>query len=998
LVRVSLKVVEATASRDAEEFPRPFGDYMLLEEVARGGMGVVYRARECGLDREVALKVTLSGPFTGPAALGRFRAEAQTVARLQHPNIVTLHEAGEAEGQPYYTMDFVRGHDLEQLVRNGPLPARQLARYVERIARAVHYAHEQRVLHRDLKPSNILIDEMDEPRVTDFGLAKSLAGETTMTLSGQTLGSPNYMAPEQVSRLHGAIDVRSDVYGLGALLYHLGTGRAPYVAGTVADTLHLVIHSEPAPPRVLNPTLPVDLETICLKCLQKDPARRYPSALAVAEELHRFLSECPILARPVGPVEKVWRWGRRNRALSTALVCSGLVALLAVGGVLTQWRRAEASERLTRLNLYAADMIAASYAIERGDLGLGQRLLELHRPRSGEPDLRGFEWHYLWPKCKGEHIATLEGHKWIVTCTAYSPDGRHLLSGSQDGTVRIWDLVEPGPGEVVPAHDGAVWTAQFTPEGDRFVTGGSDGKVHLWDFKSRRVLRTFPGRMVLLLPGKTRMVVVDSELVYWTPEGPITLWDYEANQMLLSLPSMGKGVAVSPDGATLAVAHREGKVSLWSIETGTLLNTLVADSHVWTPACSPTGTQLAAGSFRAAYVWNLAAVGPPIKLEHPLTVWATAFSPDGKLLATASSDRALRFWDTETFRLSRTARGHADEVWCVAFNGKGDSVATGGKDQSVRLWTNAPNSDTAAIRHTTFERPQFSPDGRYLVTQVRGDEGTQSFLWRMGASDQPVRIPRPTVLGFAWDGRRLVGLDAARREMTLRSIEALPTAEAIRLEMGSDDGPFLHTGLSPDGKHVFTLSASGRGYVFQVPTGRRQADFDWPIPKRTGSGNLTIRSAAISPGGQHFAVSTEQSTEVQLFEIRAGKELRLSGHRDFVSGLAFSPDGEVVATGSVDATIKLWRVSDGHLLTTLVGHMEEATDVAFSPDGRTLASVGFHSKVIFWHMPTYRELAAFDFPEAGFHLIFSPDGSKLAVTLGEDGNSGVQLLDAPISL
>ena len=997
LVRVSLNVgVCAEGKLAVEEFPRLFGDYELLEEVARGGMGVVYRAREVRLDREVALKVTLSGPFAGPAALDRFRAEAQTVARLRHPNIVVLHEAGEAEGQPYFTMDFVKGQDLDRLVRSGPLPARQVARYVERIAHAVHYAHEQGVLHRDLKPSNVLIDELDEPRITDFGLAKRLAVDAPLTLSGQTLGSPNYMAPEQASRHHGAVGIRSDIYALGALIYQLATGRAPFVAGTVAETLHLVLHAEPAPPRVLNPTLPLDLETICMKCLQKDPGRRYPTALAVAEELDRFLEDRQIQARPVGRVEKVWRWCRRNRALSSALTVSGLLALMALGGILTQWRRAEESERLTRLNLYAADMMAASYAIARGDLGLGGRLLEAHLPRPGELDLRGFEWRYFWPRCMGEHRATLMGHKWIVTCAAYSPDGGNLISGSQDGTVRIWDDLDgTGSSDVLKAHDGAVWTVQFTPQGNRFVTGGSDGKVHLWDYDTHEIIRTFKGRMACLSPVGTRMAIVDSDLLYWTPEGEISVWDYEANQKLNQLPGTGKSMAISPDGRILAVAQQERDVRLWEIASGELVKTLATEEQVWCPMFSPNGSQLATGSLRAAYVWHLAGAGAPTRLNHPLTVWSTGFSPDGTLLVTTSSDRAVRFWDSQKLSLERTARGHTDEVWCLAFSPDGTALATGGKDQSVRLWAHERKSEAVRIRHAAFERPQYSPDGRYLVTQVITNDRTESLLWVMREPWRSTLIPGQPVVGFTPDSRQVVGFTGAIPAMALRPLDDLRDARSIPLELEGDDGPYLRLGLSPDGGRMFVISASGRIFLFEVPSGRRCGSIEWPVIKRSEAGKFTIRSAALSVGGRRFAISTEQSAVVQLFEVSSGREIQLIGHQDFVSGIAFSPDGELLATGSVDASIRLWSAKDGRNIATLTGHMEEATDVAFSPDGRTLASVGFHSTVMFWHVPTFRELAALDFPKAGFHLVFSPDGEALAVTTGAQENEGVEVFAAP---
>src|SRR5512142_3199626 len=288
------------------------GDYELLEEIARGGMGVVYKARQVSLDRLVAVKMLLFGPLASPEDVQRFRTEATAAGSLHHPNIVSIHEVGIHQGQHYLAMDFVNGPPLSRLVTDQPLPARRAANYVKSVAEAIQYAHEHGVLHRDLKPSNVLIDENDQPRVTDFGLAKLLEKDSELTLSGQVLGSPSYMAPEQAAAHRGLVGKRSDVYSLGAILYHLLTGRAPFVAPTVAETLQQVQTTDPVSPTILNPHLPRDLKTICLKCLEKEPSRRYASARELADELGRWLRTEPILARPVSQPEKVWRWCRRN--------------------------------------------------------------------------------------------------------------------------------------------------------------------------------------------------------------------------------------------------------------------------------------------------------------------------------------------------------------------------------------------------------------------------------------------------------------------------------------------------------------------------------------------------------------------------------------------------------------------------------------------------------------------------------------------------------------
>ena len=295
-----------------------FGDFELISEIARGGMGVVWRARQRSLQRDVALKMIRAGAFAGSEEVARFLREAQAAANLQHPHIVAIHEVGEHQSQHYFTMDLVEGRDLAAVVRAGPVAPETAARYVRAIAEAIHFAHQRGTLHRDLKPHNVLIDLADQPRITDFGLAKFGNDDSRLTQQGAVMGSPSYMPPEQASGAFDRVGVTSDVYSLGAILYELLTGRPPFCEPTVPATLRKVMESEPIAPRRLNPHAPVDLETICLKCLEKSPTSRYASAQAVADELARFLRGEPIQARPASFAHRAWTWiARRPGVIAT---------------------------------------------------------------------------------------------------------------------------------------------------------------------------------------------------------------------------------------------------------------------------------------------------------------------------------------------------------------------------------------------------------------------------------------------------------------------------------------------------------------------------------------------------------------------------------------------------------------------------------------------------------------------------------------------------------
>jgi serine/threonine-protein kinase len=342
---------------------RVFGNYELIEQIGQGGMGVVFKARQRNLNRTVALKLMLSGPLASEAEIKRFRSEANAAATLQHPNVVAIHEVGEQDGRHYFSMEYVEGKSLAEVVRRTPLPAERAVRYVRTIAEAVQYAHQRGILHRDLKPHNVLIDANDQPRITDFGLAKQIEVDSDLTVSGAVLGTPSYMPPEQAAGRRREIGPASDVYSLGAILYDLLTGRPPFRADTPLDTLRQVLDAEPAAPRLLNRKVPRDLETICLKCLAKEPDRRYASAQELGDDLGRFQRHEPIHARPPGGVGRAWRWCRRNPAVA-GLLGTSMVLLFLMAAAAVLFRRDTLDN-----NVHAARLAARTVRAELVQLG-----------------------------------------------------------------------------------------------------------------------------------------------------------------------------------------------------------------------------------------------------------------------------------------------------------------------------------------------------------------------------------------------------------------------------------------------------------------------------------------------------------------------------------------------------------------------------------------------------------------------------------------------------
>ncbi len=434
------------------------GDYELLEEVARGGMGVVYKARQKSLGRIVALKMLLTGHFAKGDDVQRFQIEAQAAASLQHPNIVAIHEQGLHAGLHYFSMEFVEGRSLSAVLRKNVLTAKQAANYVRQMAEAIHYAHQHGTLHRDLKPSNVLIDSRDQVRITDFGLAMRVDGDSGLTQTGQIVGTPSYMPPEQAQGNRRLIGPASDVYSLGAILYECLTGRAPFRADSMLKTIDQVIHREAASPRVLNPGINRDLETICLKCLEKKPHRRYGSAQLLADDLGRSLDDRPILARPVGVIDRTLCWCRRNPAVASLMttVAACLVGIAVAShcaieankqanyarlqrqradaqAALAEKRREEADNhaKLAEQRLHSSDWNLAQVTWQNGSVGHIVQLSERHCPKTHSDSPHSEEWYDL--DCLGHRgLLTRKCHFDVFVCLAFSPDGEQLDSTSRD--------------------------------------------------------------------------------------------------------------------------------------------------------------------------------------------------------------------------------------------------------------------------------------------------------------------------------------------------------------------------------------------------------------------------------------------------------------------------------------------------------------------------------------------------------------------------------------
>ncbi len=938
------------------------GGYELLGELGRGGMGVVYKARYVALDRIVALKMILAGGHASASDLARFKAEALAVSRLQHANIVQIFGTGEEDGKPYFSLEFCGGGSLEGKLKGQPQHPREAAALLQTLAPAMHAAHERGIVHRDLKPANVLLSPKSEtrnpktetasvsdfgfrisdfvPKITDFGLAKKVEADGSssgQTASGTIVGTPSYMAPEQAAGQVKEIGPAADVYALGAMLYELLTGRPPFRADTLMNTLRQVLDEEPVPPRRLQVKVPVDLETICLKCLEKPARKRYTSAKELADDVGRYLAGEPILARPVGTVGRLVKWARRRPAVAALSAVILLIATVGFGLVTWKWLEADhqrakadaARQKADEEKSHAlaeqrkAELLSTRLAFQqglelcdRGEVPSGM----LHMARSLDKAV-AYQASELEPVIRanlGAWAGQLHPLRWrldhpaAVHAAALAPNGIHVATGCDDGKLRLWDT-KTGQTLFEHKHTHPIRATAFSPDGKTLLAGDDDGTVWFVDVaRPEAVAAASPhkARIDAALFSRDGSLAVTADLdglvQCWDPRTrlPLRAQTFAVKVSTAQLDKSGRHrLALSKDGSILAVALDEN-VAVWNTRAEMPPKELLPKRMDGAPRrvvqsldVSADGQSVVAGCFGRVFLFDLPTSGYQ---EFPQggTVWTVAFRPnrDRSFLA-GSGDNTARVRDAEKGKTGESLLlKHANQVFFAVYSPDGKTIATSTRD-AVRIW----RADTGEQVGSSLPQggggdasvPEFSEDGRMLLTR---------------SPDMAVRV---WDLMAPPDEQRAFGKDVVLRALQLsRDGETLLTGwqNGSACFWKRQGGDWVKTEEILDEGHRLN------GAAFHDAPDRRTLLIGWQNRAGRPGGGATVRT------------TRDGKTEVVTLP-----------HPNPVLAVALSPDGRMLATGSGDKTLRVWHrdALDKPLCQLELPGRFYA--FSFSPDSKTLA-------------------------------------------------------------
>lgn len=1027
------------------------GDYEILGEVARGGMGIVYKARHIKLGRIAAIKLIRSGELADEEQIRRFQVEAQAAAELDHRGIVAVYEIGQQGHQHFLAMAFVDGRSLWQQVKDAPLAPKLAARLMQQVAEAIHYAHQKGIVHRDLKPQNILVTKDGEPKVTDFGLAKREEGDSSLTATGQVLGTPSYMPPEQVSGRNKDVGPLADVYSLGATLYCLLTGRPPFQSASLMDTMKQVLEQDPVSPKSLNHGVSIDLATICLKCLQKAPAQRYASAGALSEDLGRYLRQEPILARPVGMMEHFGRWARRNPIV--AGLCASTFVLLVSATAISTLAYSHVSQLVTEKDGLLTDkdtlikdkdallrdkdnligekedlvqkeraakireadgrhatqkLLAESYAAQGRSLCLQNEVAHgllwmargLQTMPAGEPTaerlitLQIGTWEPQLPK----RLCLIQ-HEKPVLAVRFSPDGTWFVTASRDHTARIWETATGKPLSSPLQHNSDVYSVDVSADGRRILTGSADQTARLWQAPHGLPI----GEPLKHSAPVTDAVFADGSVLVTHSTRQIHFWDAEtghARRAPIPLVRAGSYVpmTVTPDRKTIVVVD-DGQILTFDIN-GTEFGPRIKLLDLWqvrTLTVTPDNQMILAGGATGESrkgmlrAWTISGDRQPVRtvLDLPWSnLMAAKFSADGKWLVTGTMDGRAERRSPHDFRRVGLTWSYNGRIRCMDYHPHVNSVLTGGDDGSAVLWSlPAPNAERQVIRH---------PGGGRSVLFTSDDQRLLST-----GTDRTARLWDATTGMAIGQPMKLEGLGLCAVFSPNGQLAAIGSGRTARIWNISDATPVgeplrhpqdvFEIAFHPDGSHLLTGCEDGIARVWDLETRKVAAQVDRSPAK--------IWAAAFSHDGTRLATGCGRDSGVQWGELRiwdAGSCQLVAGplpHPSMITTVRFSRNDEWVVTACEDPAARVWDIKTGQVVRGPFWHPKFVTQAIFSPSEELLATSCADGHVRLWDLQSQQQVGPdLIHDDLASGLSFTSDGRRLA-TYGLDG--AIRVWDVP---
>jgi WD40 repeat protein len=942
---------------------RYFGDYEILDEIARGAMGIVYRARQLSLNRLVAIKMVLDGPLASPGFIARFQIEAESAAKLTHPNIVPIYEIGEHQGRHFFTMRLLEGGSLAQRMDDFRLSRenreqsqqrqREIARLMAMVARAMQHAHERGILHRDLKPANIMLDEEGQPHITDFGLAKAVETDCFLTQTGAILGTPAYMAPEQATGQAGQITTAADIYSFGAILYHLLAGKPPFQGASALDTLRQVLEVEPVSPVKINPTIDHDLATICLQCLAKPPVSRYSSARALAQDLECWLNGETIIARPATRTEQLFRWCRRKPVLA-GLIAAVILLLTAVAVISTvaavrieKSRQVAigAEEKATR-QLWSSYVAQAK--AQRSSGRPGRRFDSLRAITNAAAIRRSVELRNEAIAClaltdlrpiTGGPETTNRNDSLLIDF----PRNRYAIRSA--GEVTIHDLASKTRLLEIPRQSsGVVWIHEFSPDGRCLWLSYSNKTSLVWDL---------------------------------TDLSPGMVWTNEINSD-----------AFSPDSTRVAISTPEARIDLLDLHSGHLLEAIDLPSEVDVMFWAPNGRQLAGIGERQIVIVDFGKGSQPeIRSIHlPWQPMMLAWHPDSARIAVGGDDRGIHVFDSKTTQQVASLIGHKGVVTWLTFNPEGSLIASDSWDGRLRLWDFMSGKELISTPGGP-EKVEFSPDGRRLAVYSRSSSRVN--LFEIAPNEQTINLFDTNNVQFANDGEALIfapdeswlagNTDGAMTFWEPRSGKVLARFDGVpcfSLQPIENNGSVLGWNSNRMFRVALAqgISVHPEPFVPSIPEALKGRCAP-QVFSRMSDGR-----AGVSADGRIFARAI--AGHCYILDTQKKEVQAVTQEQYWMKYVAVSPNGRWVATGGWHyPNVVVWSALDGHKLKELPTGMI-SPNVAFSPDNRFLvtATGGEYRFWRVWDWTPTRAIARPGDDDMPGVMAFTRDGKMLAVT------------------